>query len=250
VNGRSLREAARQGGQPKPSAPYNRDPYKSLPRIRDRVTGEPVGQEWLRTYAEALRGYHRHPETKFLHGEAMDSGQTQRRHVFVETIEDIGKEADRWDDEEPLTADSEFTVSYGVSETDRSTMLAVIQSVSKRSKRRLARAAKVSTRSIPSDETAAAAMLMKEFRRLFDVASSLRGEDRERQDSDRTLVRWISEQVRKRGLTATAKMLDYDAANLAKVLPGKRALPAKLRKWDTELIANGFEMEIRVPPDH
>ena len=61
-----------------------------------------------------------------------NSGQTQRRHVFVEAIEDIGKEADRWDDEEPLTADSEFTVSYGVSETDRSTMLAVIQSVSKR----------------------------------------------------------------------------------------------------------------------
>ena len=24
-------------------------------------------QEWLRTYADALRGYHRHPETKFLH---------------------------------------------------------------------------------------------------------------------------------------------------------------------------------------
>jgi hypothetical protein len=57
----------------------------------------------------------------------MDSGQTKRRHVFVEAIEDIGKEADRWDDEEPLTADNEFTVSYGVSENDRLTMLAVIQ---------------------------------------------------------------------------------------------------------------------------
>ena len=150
-------EMARQGllkstddtkRQPKPSAPYDRDPYKSLPRIRDRITGEPVGQEWLRTYAETLRGYHRHPETKFLQGEAMDSGHTQRRHVFVEAIEDIGKEADKWDDEEPLTADSEFTVSYGVSETDRSIMLAAIRSVSKR---RLARAAKVSTRTIPSD---------------------------------------------------------------------------------------------------
>ncbi len=82
----------------------------------------------------------------------MDSGPTQRRHVFVEAIEDIGKEADRWDDEEPLTADAEFTVSYGVSAVDRQTMLAVIQSISKRS---LARAAKVSTRSIPSDEAAA-----------------------------------------------------------------------------------------------
>jgi hypothetical protein len=42
-----------------------------------------------------MAGYHRNPETKFLHGEAMDSGQTKRRHVFVEAIEDIGKEADR-----------------------------------------------------------------------------------------------------------------------------------------------------------
>ena len=61
-----------------------------------------------------------------------NSGRTRRRHVFVEAIEDIGKGADKWDDEEPLTADSEFTVSYGFSETDRSTMLVVIQSFSKR----------------------------------------------------------------------------------------------------------------------
>jgi hypothetical protein len=60
----------------------------------------------------------------------------------------------------------EKSESYGVSENDRSTMLAVIRSVSKR---RLARAAKVSTRSIPLDETAAKEMLVKEFGRLFDV---------------------------------------------------------------------------------
>ena len=132
-------------------------------------------------------------ETKFIHGEATDSGHTRRRHVFVDVIEDIGKEADKWDDEEPLTADSEFTVSYGVSETDRSTMLAVIRSVSKR---RLARAAKVSTRSIPSDEAAANEMRVKEFRRLFDVACSLRDDDRNRQVSDLALVRWISERGR------------------------------------------------------
>jgi hypothetical protein len=51
-------------------------------------------------------------------------------------------------------------------------------------------------------------------------------------------------------LTATAEMLEYDAANLAKVLAGKRALPPKLRKRVSELIAKGIEMEIRVSPDH
>lgn len=64
--------------------------------------------------AETLRGYHRHPETKFLHGEATDSGATQRRHVLVEAIEDIGKEADKWDDEDPIGVEDEFTVAEQV----------------------------------------------------------------------------------------------------------------------------------------
>jgi hypothetical protein len=145
----------------------------------------------------------------------------------VQAIEDIGKEADRWDDEEPLTADAEFTVSYGVSDADRQTMLAVIQSVSKR---RLAPAAKVSTRSVPSDEAAANEMPVKEFRRLFDVASSLRDEDRNRHVSDQSLIHLISERVERSGLTAIAESLEYDASNLSKVLTGKRALPSRLRR--------------------
>jgi len=39
--------------QPKPSAPYSRDPYSMMARIRDRVSGAPVETRWLRTYAEA-----------------------------------------------------------------------------------------------------------------------------------------------------------------------------------------------------
>ncbi len=136
-----LRTSDEIRGQPKPISPYSRDPYLMLSKIRDRVSGKPVEQKWLRTYANALRGYHRHPETKFLHGESIDSGATHRRHVFVEAVEDIGKEADKWDEEEPLSADDEFTVSYGVSGADRQQMLTVIQSVSKR---QLARAAHVS----------------------------------------------------------------------------------------------------------
>ena len=82
-------------------------------------------------------------------------------------------------------------------------------------------------------------MSAKEFRRLFDLASALATEDRETTVSDQVLIQWISEQVRERGLTATAEMLDYDAANLSKVLAGKRTLPARLRKRARELISNG-----------
>jgi hypothetical protein len=77
-------------------------------------------------------------------------------------------------------------------------------------------------------------MSVTEFRRLFDVASALAAEDRERKVSNQVLVQWITVQVQKRGLTATSEMLDYDAANLVKVLAGKRALPPRLRKRVSE----------------
>jgi hypothetical protein len=57
--------------------------------------------------------------------DATDTGPMQRRHILVETIEDIGKEADKWDEDEPLGADDEFTVSYGLSVDDRKRMVAV-----------------------------------------------------------------------------------------------------------------------------
>jgi hypothetical protein len=83
-------------------------------------------------------------------------------------------------------------------------------------------------------------MPAKELRRLFDVASTLAAEDREREDSDKVLVQWISKQVERRGLIATAKMLQYDAANLAKVLVGKRTLPGRLRRRASELLSSNI----------
>jgi hypothetical protein len=199
----------------------------------------------IRTYAEALRGYHLHPETKFLDGDYTDRGPTRRRHILVQAIEDIGKEADKWDDEELLTADNEFTVSYGVSAAHRSTMLAVILSVSQR---RLARAAKVSTRSIPGDEAAANEMPVKEFRRLFDVASGLATEDRMTRESDGLLIGLIVELVRRRGLTAAAEYLSYDPANLAKWLAGKRRFPTAFRGRAAEILQQQRGSAIAMSP--
>jgi predicted regulator of amino acid metabolism with ACT domain len=213
--------------QPKPISPYSRDPYRMLPKIRDRVSGESVEQRWLRTYAETLRGYHRHPETKFLHGEAIDSGTTRRRHIFAEAVEDIGKEADKWDEDEPLSADDEFTVSYGISVADRKQMFAVIQSVSKR---QLASAAKVSTRTIPMTVAAANDMPDKELERVFAEASSLVEEQRKIRESDESMLRWLVQQVDERGPKEVAEVLGYDAANLAKVVAGKRRLSSEVRK--------------------
>jgi hypothetical protein len=41
---------------------------------------------------------------KFLGGDYAEKGVTQRRHVFVEGVEYIGKEADRWEEQVALGA--------------------------------------------------------------------------------------------------------------------------------------------------
>jgi hypothetical protein len=55
--------------------------------------------KWLRSVADVLRDYHRQPEYKFLGGGWHEGGILRRRHVFADTIEDIGKESDGCEEE-------------------------------------------------------------------------------------------------------------------------------------------------------
>jgi hypothetical protein len=125
------------------------------------------------------------------------------------------------------SACDEFTVSYGISVADREQMLAMIQSVSKR---QLARAAHVSIRTIPSSLADANEMPDKELRRILVEASALAEEKRKISDADEALLRWLVRQVGERGLKKVAELLAYDAANLAKVVAGRRQLSGELRK--------------------
>jgi hypothetical protein len=158
---------------------------------------------------------------------AKDSGPTLRKHILVETIEDIGKEADKWDEDEPVGADDDFTVSYGLSVDDRKRMFDVIRLVSKT---RLHRAAHFSIRTIPLSLAAANDMADKELQRIFAEASSLEEEKRKIAEADHALLRWLVKQVDKRGQTSMAEILEYDAANLAKVVAGNRKISRELCK--------------------
>ena len=62
----------RKTGDCKPIAPYDRDPIRALPNVFDRVTGESVEPEQLKTYAEALAQYHLSCEDKFSNGQFVD----------------------------------------------------------------------------------------------------------------------------------------------------------------------------------
>jgi hypothetical protein len=110
----------------KPVAPYNSNFSKAADQARDRETWEPVSRAWLRTYAEALRQYAIHPETKFLGGAHIQSGPLKRRHVFATAPEYIGKEADRWEEDSHFGADEDSSIAYGFSPADRAGMTETI----------------------------------------------------------------------------------------------------------------------------
>jgi hypothetical protein len=115
-----------RAGAPKPIAPYDRDISKAADNAHDREKWEPVPRSWLRTYAQALRLYHVHPETKFRGGRHTESGPLKRRHVFATTVEYIGKEADRWEEDSHFGADEDSAIAYGVAPADRAGMMEMI----------------------------------------------------------------------------------------------------------------------------
>ena len=127
----------------RPVAPYEKDTKRALGRIFDRNSEAlaPVPTKWLRTVADVLRDYHRQPEYKFLGGGWNEEGILRRRHVFADTIEDIGKESDGWEEDDAAKGDQPAVLSYPASSLDRNHMFAVIKSVGKRGLMREARIA-------------------------------------------------------------------------------------------------------------
>jgi hypothetical protein len=63
--------------------------------------------------SQTLAQYHLHSEVKFANGDAFDSGFTERRHIVVDHIEHIGKEADRLDEQMHLGVNLEAQLEYG-----------------------------------------------------------------------------------------------------------------------------------------
>ena len=82
----------------KPIAPFNRDVAQAAHNAFDRETGKAVAPALLITYAEALTQYHLRPEAKFLNGEYVDRGLTERRHIIAAQILHIGKESNKWEE--------------------------------------------------------------------------------------------------------------------------------------------------------
>ena len=116
------------------------------------ATGEPVSHDRLLTYREALAQYHLHPERKFHGGDYLDTGPTSRRHVRpLGPINNIGKEANRWEEQFYLGANPEAQVDYAVPESE---LIAYATEVRSRAQqfgvREISREASVSTGTVSS----------------------------------------------------------------------------------------------------
>lgn len=85
------RPSKRRGN--KPMAPFETNPQKMIDCVFDRMTGELVSTDQLRTYSEVLALYHVSPETKFWNGISRRSGVTQRTQLQPEEVKLMGKEA-------------------------------------------------------------------------------------------------------------------------------------------------------------
>ena len=98
----------------KPVSAFNKNIREGAKTAFDRETGKPVQASLLMTYAEALAQYHLRSESKFLNGDFIDRGRTERRHVVVSQIIHIGKEANKWEERYFLGEDEDAEIEYGV----------------------------------------------------------------------------------------------------------------------------------------
>ncbi len=109
--GRARRRSARED-LPRAIAPYDRDHAVAARQCFDQQTGSPVDVQKLKTYRQALLQYHLQPEAKFENGRHVDRGETIRRHVVASSVQYVGKEANRWEEQFHLRRDPEAQTEY------------------------------------------------------------------------------------------------------------------------------------------
>jgi hypothetical protein len=209
-----------QLGEIRPVAPFEKDNEKALKRIFDRNSEslEPVPSEILRTVSDVLRDYHRQPEYKFLRGGWTEAGILGRRHVLVDTIEDIGKESDGWEEDEARSEDQDTVLIYPSSWVDRERMIERIKSVGKRELMREARIAMSTIDAVHQGQD----VVDEDLKRMADAGDRIASRKQNREGENAFAVGWLKAKREEIGLTALAKMLGTDAANLGKVIEGKR----------------------------
>jgi hypothetical protein len=216
--------------EPRPAAPYFKDPNEAKDHAFDRERGDAIPASWLKSHGRSLVRYHLHPETKFQGGEYDQRGPLKRRHVFALAQQSIGKEADNIEENEFIGEDAD-PPHYGVYLTDRAAIAAAVFDVQQRygiSDRRLIDEAKVSHHTLGGlreGKRIADASLVK----LFRAAEALRQEaDPVAAAMDKTLgdLRRLKDKVG--GRNKLAKLLGVTGPYICRVLKGEKPMTEEL----------------------
>lgn len=215
--------------RPKPVAPYARD-VGSVKERWDRETGEPVAPDWLRTYAEVLRTYPVHSESKFLDGVRSQRGPTRRRHIFADLVWNMGKEADRFEEDSSMGSDEDAAVPYAMTDVDRAACVEAIRSAKHEfGVRALRKAAAVSDHTINRALALTSAVPGRDLFRMRSGADRLKTTLSKQVSEDAALLAALREKNDAMGLKTLALLVKADPSNLAKVLSGSRRITKTLR---------------------
>jgi plasmid maintenance system antidote protein VapI len=141
----------------------------------------------------------------------------------------IGKEANRWEEQSYVGYDAEAEITYGMAPEDRRCLLrSVKEAADNHSQRALAKTAQISLQQVSAILTGVANPTDKTLAKLMRATASLdaaHGADATRRAK---LIAQARAECERRGLRDFARSIGIDAANLTKVLAGRRKLSLKM----------------------
>lgn len=208
---------------PRPVAPFNADPIAAARTCFDRVTGETVDARHLKANGQVLARYHLNPEAKFHGGDYLDAGPTERRRVSVTTVDHIGKEANRWEEQLYLGEDPEAQIVYGTSPEDQRRVRGSVLRAGRRfGQRALAVASGVSAREVGSILRGERPPRRATWAKLVRAVPQLEAEERERINHERYVLDAVRERCREGSIRRVAIIADVHYPHLTEVLKGRR----------------------------
>jgi len=205
----------------KPTAPYNKDLSQAVKQCFDRDTGDKVNKSNLKTYVDAVAQYHLHPETKFLNGDYINIGTTQRRHIKVTSIQNIGKEANKWEEQFFTGFDKDAQIEYGINAKQKIKMTKdVIKTISLYGAKELSVYSKISERHILNINKNKKDIPEKTLLKLFNSIKFIQNNRLDIKNKLKIIIKLM----KKNNISDVelAKAINIDPSNLSKILNGKR----------------------------
>ena len=207
----------------RPVSPYFQNAAEAAANCLDRESGAPVSPGALKTYRDALAFYHLSPELKFENGDRADVGTTNRRHVRATgSPRLIGKESNRWEEQNALGLDEELDIDYGFGVSSGNDPLAdLMKYIMPMSERELARISGISRTTIRKSEREQKQQLRPATITKFNAAISRQNAKNQEIEQLRELAK---AEIARIGISEFAKQLDCDPSNLLKMINGKRKI--------------------------